>query len=319
MSSTTIQLGSVGRTPDEREEIAELERLADIEARENWEDPQWRQQMLNDLAAATFEGFEHESLLDRFSTVETVGEFEPITIEEIRGLEVFWVSLGGQIDQSRLTERVWYMPHDYVGFHVEELEDKVRSGFSRSVASLQSLGISQMDAAINKRLFTTLQTAIPTTGPGSEYYIGTPGLTKAIVDTAVRDVQDETLEDRVAIIGRATMIGQLIDEIEGSNSYLPQTNETILRQGTLEGTYRGAQIIQLKNFKDRNERSFFPANELWVVGRDASKTGFFGGLRAWEWVPDGTDYFNYQSRRKAGFAVHHKERARRIEDTSLSA
>lgn len=319
MSSTTVQLGSVGRTPHEREEIAELERLADQEAMENWEDPAWRLQMLKDLAAATFEGFEHESLLDRFATVETVGEFEPITIEEVTGLEVFWVSLGGQIDQSRITERVWYMPHDYVGWHVEELEDKVRSGFSRSVASLQSLGVQQMDAAINRRLFTTLQEAIPTSGAGSEYYVPTAGLSKSVVDTAVRQVQDETLEDTVAIIGRATMIGQLLDEIEGSGLYLPQTNETILRQGKLEGTYRGAQIIQLKNFKDRNEVSFFPANELWVVGRDASKVGFFGGLRAWEWVPDGTDYFNYQARRKAGFAVHHKERARRIEDTSLAA
>lgn len=317
MSSVTIQMGSnLGRTPEEREELAELERLADAEALENWEDPAWRAQFLFDLASATFEGFQHEQLLDRFSTVETVGEFEPITIEEITGLEVFWVSLGGQIDQSRITERVWYMPHDYVGWHVEELEDKVRSGFSRSVRSLQNLGISQMDAAINKRLFTTLQTAIPTSGPGSEFYVPTPGLTKAVVDAAIRDVSDETLEDQVTIVGRATMIGQLLDEIEGSGLY-DQTSEEILRTGRIAGTYKGATIIQLKNFKDGQNRSFFPANELWVVGRDASKSGFFGGMRAWEWVPPGTDYFNYQARRKAGFAVHHKERARRIVDTSM--
>lgn len=317
MSSVTIQMGSnLGRTPDEREELAELERLADLECKENWDDPAWRVQFLSDLAMATFEGFEHEQLLDKFSTVETVGEFEPITIEEITGLEVFWVSLGGQIDQSRLTERVWFMPHDYVGWHVEELEDKVRSGFSRSVRSLQNLGIQQMDAAINKRLFTTLKAAIPSVGAGSEYYVPTAGLTKAVVDTAIRDVEDETLEGEVAIIGRATMIGQLLDEIEGSGLY-DQSSETILRTGRLAGTYRGATIIQLKNFKDSNERSFFPNDELWVVGRDASKSGFFGGMRAWEWVPPGTDYFNYQARRKAGFAVHHKERARRIVDTLL--
>lgn len=315
MSSVTIQQGSgLGRTPEEREAMAELERLADLEALENWEDPQWRRQMLEDLASATFEGFQHEQLLDRFSTVETVGEFEPITIEEVTGLEVFWVSLGGQIDQSRLTERVWYMPHDFVGWHVEELEDKVRSGFSRSVRSLQNLGVQQMDAAINKRLLTTLQTAIPTTG--SAFYVPVPGLDKATVDTAIREVQDETLEDSVAIIGRSTMIGQLLDEVEGSGLY-DQTSEEILRTGTIRGTYRGATVIQLKNYKDGSGRSFFPNDELWVVGRDASKVGFFGGLRAWEWVPDGTDYFNYQARRKAGFAVHHPERARRIHDTNL--
>jgi hypothetical protein len=308
MSAVTIPIGSnLGRNADERAEFAELERLADIECLENWDDPAWRAGMLRDLAEATFEGFEHEQLLDKFSTVETVGEFEPITIEEVTGLEVFWVSLGGQIDQSRLTERVWFMPHDYVGWHVEELEDKVRSGFSRSVRSLQTLGIQQMDAAINKRLFNALREAIPTSGPGSEYYVPTAGLTKAVVDTAIREVQDETLDDTVSIIGRATMIGQLLDEIEGSGLY-DQTSEEILRTGRLAGTYRGANIIQ---------RSFFPNDELWVVGRDASKTGFFGGMRAWEWVPPGTDYFNYQARRKAGFVVHHKERARRIVDTSL--
>lgn len=313
MASTTVTLGSVGRNADEREEMAELDRLADAEAMEMWDDPAWRRDRLIDLAVSTFEGFEHESLLDRFTTVETVDEFERITIEEVTGLEVFWVSLGGQIDQSRITERVWDMPHDYVGFHLEELEDKVRSGFSRSVRQLQTLGIQRMDAAINRRLLATLQAAVP---DGSPYYIDGPGLDKADVDSAVQAVQDETLEGDVAIIGRATMIGQLVTAIEESNSYTPETNEQILRTGKLAGTYKGAQIIQLKNFKDAWERPFFPANELWVVGRDASKAGFFGGLRAWEWVPDGTDYVNYQARRKAGFAVHHPERTRRIVSTS---
>lgn len=314
MSSVTIQQGSgLGRTPEEREQLAKLEAEADAEALEFWEDPAWRRQMLEDLATATFEGFQHEQLLDKFSTVETVGEFEPITIEEVTGLEVFWVSLGGQIDQSRLTERVWYMPHDYVGWHVEELEDKVRSGFSRSVRSLQNLGVQQMDAAINKRLLTTLQTAV---GASSPYYVPVPGLDKATVDTAIREVQDETLEDNVAIIGRSTMIGQLLDEVEGSGLF-DQTSEEILRTGTIRGTYRGATVIQLKNYRDGQDRSFFPNDELWVVGRDASKVGFFGGLRAWEWVPDGNDYFNYQARRKAGFAVHRPERTRRIHDTNL--
>jgi hypothetical protein len=303
MSVVTINPGSgLGANPEERERIRALEEATNAEAIANWDNPEWRKARLRDLAVATFEGFQHEQLLDKFSTVETVGEFEPITVEEVTGLEVFWVSLGGQIDQSRLTERVWYMPHDFVGWHVEELDDKVRSGFARAIRNLQNLGVQQMDAAINKRLLTTLQTAI---GPSSDYYVDTPGLTKSVVDTAIREVQDETLEDQVAIVGRASMIGQLMDEIEGSGLY-DNASEEILRTGTIRGTY-----------KDGNDRPFFPEDELWVVGRDASKVGFFGGLKAWEWTPDGGDYFNYQARRKAGFVVHHPERARRIVDSTL--
>ena len=70
--------------------------------------------------------------------------------------------------------------------------------------------------------------------------------------------------------------------------------------------------------KDYNDVPFFPADEVWVIARDASKTGFWGGLRTQEWIMPGDEYWNLKGRRQAGFAVHHPERARRFVLSSLS-
>src|SRR5690606_1344389 len=126
------------------------------------------------------------------------GEFERITLEEVAGLEVFWVSHGGRIDHSRLTERVWELPKDLVGFAVYELEKKIRSGFSRAQANIVSLAIQQMDAEVNARLFRTLRDAIPS---GSPYYLAGAGLDLSDLNSSISQVADETLEDQVAIIG----------------------------------------------------------------------------------------------------------------------
>lgn len=311
----TATSDAFGRTADERDEIREKVRVADQLAKDNWYDEDFRKEMLKDLVEVTFEGFMHETLLDLYSTVETVGEFERITLEEVQGLEVFWTSLGGQIDNSRLTERVWELPRDLVGFAVYELEKKIRSGFSRAQSNIVSLAISQMDAEVNARLFRTLQAAI---GVGSPYYSSGAGLDIADVNTGISQVGDETLEDTVAIVGRRTMIDQILDALQDNNLFAPETNEQIIQLGVM-GRYRGAPIIRLKNHKDRNEQPFFPGNELWIVGRDASKTGFWGGLTGQEWTEPGGFYWHYMATREAGFAVHRPERARRIVDESLSA
>jgi hypothetical protein len=116
------------------------------------------------------------------------------------------------------------------------------------------------------------------------------------------------------------MTDQIIDQLVANNSYsgfLPQTNEDLLRRG-VRGTYRGAQIITLKNFKDDEDVAFFPANEMFVVARDASKAAFWGGLLSKEWDEQDAWYWHYMARRDAGFVVHRKDRVRRIVDTSIN-
>jgi hypothetical protein len=113
------------------------------------------------------------------------------------------------------------------------------------------------------------------------------------------------------------MVDKIIDELTTGNyaAFLPQTNEDLLRRGVL-GTYRGARIVSLRNFKDDENVSFFPANEMFVVANDASKFAFWGGLLSKEWTEDDNWYWHYIARRDFGGLVHRPERLRRIVDTS---
>jgi hypothetical protein len=288
---------------------------ADAAARQYWNDPTWRREMAANITTTVYEGFQHENLLRYMATVENVEMGDRIFMEEVRGLEVFWVSMGGQIDQSSITEDIWELPRDYVGFHVTELEEKLESGFSRTSANIVSLAIEQMDAAINARLLRLFQAAIP--DGSSPYYIAAAGLSLAALNTSIAEVQDESRSDVVSIIGRSTMTGQIIDELADLNGFTPETNEDMLRNGRL-GLYRGANIIRLRNFRNAVGASYVPANELYVVGIDAAKVGFWGGLRAQEWSEQGGFYWHYMGRRTAGFAVRKPEHVRRIVDTSIT-
>lgn len=313
MNTLTVN-GGAGSSEELRAIRAKMV-AADAAARTNWNDPLWRREMAADITSTVYEGFMHENLLAYMATVENVEPGDRIFMEEVRGLEVFWVSMGGQIDQSSITEDIWEMPRDYVGFHVTELEEKMESGFSRASANIVSMAIEQIDAAINARLLRLYQAAIPDIS--SPYYITAAGLSLASLNTAIAEVQDESRSDIVSIIGRSTMTGQIIDELADLNGYTPETNEQILRTG-LMGVYRGANIIRLKNFRNAAGISMFPANELFVVGADAAKVGFWGGLRAQEWSEQGGFYWHYLGRRTAGFAVRKPEHIRRIVDTAIT-
>ncbi len=99
--------------------------------------------------------------------------------------------------------------------------------------------------------------------------------------------------ENIVIVGRRTMVDQIIDELVAGNyaAFLPETNEALLQRGVL-GRYRGARIVSLRNYKDDEDSPFFPANELFVVGRDASKFAFWGGLLSKEWS-DHEWYWHY--------------------------
>ena len=96
------------------------------------------------------------------------------------------------------------------------------------------------------------------------------------------------------------------------------TNEALLRTGVI-GTYRGARIITLTNWLDDTDTPFFPANELYVVGDDAAKFAFWGGLMFKEYVEDDNWYWHYLARRDFGGVVHRPNRIRRLIDSSQSA
>lgn len=288
-------------------------------ARANWENPQWRHEMAQELTETIYRGFEHENLLSLFTNVENAAFDGRVFVKEIRGLKAFWVSRGGYIEASEIKSEVMEIPRDTIGFHVFEFEDKMKINFSETSQSLINLAQQRMDAQVNQRLFSLFQAAVPSS---SAYYSSGAGLSLTTLNTALREVRDESMDDQVTIIGRSTMTEQIIDELLGSGSngagFLPETNEQLVRRGVL-GTYRSARIVTLKNYDDDNRVPFFPANELWVVGRDASKFAFWGGLMSKQYVENDNWYWHYLARRDFGGVVHRPERLRRIVDTSISA
>lgn len=315
MNSTLID--TYGRDAEERRVLREKIDLLNREAAENWDNPSWRREMAQELTTTLLEGFEHENLLNLFATVENVGFNGRITIKETRGLRAFWSARGGYIEASTIRQDVVELPRDMIGFHVYEFEDKLRDNFAETQANLVDLGIQRMDAEINLRVLRLFQAAVPTTSP---YYISGAGLGLPALHTALREVRDATRGGEVTIIGRSTMTDQIIDELTAAGTnvgFTPETNEDILRRGVL-GTYRGARILTLTNFKDDEDVPFFPANEMYVVSRDAAKFGFWGGLLSKEYTEDDNWYWHYLARRDFGGMVYRPDRLRRIVDTTIT-
>lgn len=317
--TSTHMIDPYGRSSQERDEIRRKIDAANKEAAERWDDPQWRREMAAEITETIYWGFDHENLLGLLTQVENAPFDGRVLVKEVRGLRAFWVARGGYIEASTMRAEVMELPRDIVGFHVYEFEDKLRTNFAETQATLVDLGIQRMDAEVNLRLLRLFQAAVPSS---SAQYISGAGVSLATLNTALREVADASLDTGgISIVGRRTMTDQIIDAVTQTNGYgafLPQTNEDLLRRGVL-GSYRGANIVSLTNYKDDEDVSFFPANELYVVGRDASKFAFWGGLLSKEWTEQDSWYWHYIARRDFGGVVHRPERLRRIVDTSISA
>ena len=314
-----VLLDPYGRSDDERKALREKIALVNRDAAENWDNPTWRREMAQEMTETIYEGFDHENLLGLMAEVENAPFDGRVFVKEVRGLRAFWVARGGYIEASTMRAQVMEIPRDTIGFHVTEFEDKLRTNFAETQSTLVDLGIRRLDAEVNNRVLSTFQAAIPDTSP---YYIDDSGVSLAALNTALREVRDESKVFDLAIVGRSTMTDQIMDELLGASyngsGFLLETNEQLVQRGVL-GTYRGAKIITLRNFQDDEDVSFFPANEMYVIARDASKFAFWGGLMSKEYVEDDNWYWHYLARRDFGGVVHRPERARRIVDTSLSA
>lgn len=315
MSTNHIDRGQDGI--DRKELRAKVDQLNKA-AFENWHNPTWRNEMAQELTESIYWGFEHENLLNQIANVENAPFDGRVFVKETRGLRAFWVARGGYIEASTLHAEVMEIPRDTIGFHVNEFEDKLQTNFAETQATLQDLGVQRLDAEVNNRLLRLFQAAIPSSSP---YYVSTAGINLTSLNHALRAVRDATLDvGGVSIIGRATMTDQIIDAITTTNSYggfLPQTNEDLFKSGVL-GSYRGANIVTLTNYKDGDDVPFFPANEMYIVARDASKFAFWGGLQSKEWDEQDNWYWHFLARRDFGGVVHRPERLRRIVDTNTA-
>lgn len=317
MNSTLID--PYGRSSEERAALRAKIDKVNKAAAENWDNPAWRREMAQEMTETIYEGFQHENLLSLMAEVENAPFDGRVFVKEVRGLRAFWVARGGYIEASTIRSDVMELPRDTIGFHVWEFEDKLRTNFAETQSTLIDLGIQRMDAQVNSRVLSIFQAAIPVSSP---YYESGSGVDLTVVNTALREVRDESKSFEVAIIGRSTMIDQIQDELLGNNAngsgFLPETNEQLIQRGVL-GRYRGATLITLKNYKDDEDNAFFPANEMFIVSRDASKFAFWGGLLSKEWVENDNWYWHFIARRDFGGVVHHPERLRRIVDSSISA
>lgn len=316
MGNTTM-VDPYGRTDDERSAYRAALAAANQEAFENWDDHTWRREMAAEMTETIYEGFQHESILRLFANVENADFNGRVFVKEVRGLRAFWVARGGFIEASTMHAEVVEIPRDTIGFHVYEMEDSLRTSFGETQATLIDLGTQRMDAEVNRRALGIFQAAIP---PSSPYYISSAGVTLAALNTALREVRDVSFANRLAIIGRATMTDQIVDLVVGANNgagYLPETNEQLLRMGVL-GQYRGANIITINNYLDDSDLPFFPGNEMFVVGPDASKFAFWGGMLSKEYSEDNDWYWHYLARRDFGGLVHRRNRLRRIVATDTA-
>lgn len=303
-------LDNKGRTSEERARAQKLIEAVNEEARLNWDDPKWRRDMAAVLTSSILEGFTFETFYDQVVEVERVGFDDRVILEEETGLKVFFTAKGGHIEASSMVSEVMDMPRDTLAFHVYEFEDKMQSNFAKSAATLRGLAVRRLDWGMNKQIKSLIEAGI---GVGSPYYTAGSGVSQSALDQAIREVRDESESGSVTIYGRSTVV----DQIAGFTGFADEALEEIRLRGRL-GTYRGANVVTVKNWKDEDGASFIPANEMYVIGSDAGKFAIYGGLKTKEYTEQDNWYWHYIGRQDFGGVLHHPERARRFVDNDIT-
>lgn len=308
MSEVKKMVDSFGRTQEENKNRLEIMEAANIEAREHWDDPQYRAEFAADLTESILLGFDYETLIDQWIETERTDFNGRIFVRESGGLRAFYMARGGYIEASELTTEISEVPRDMLGVHVWEFEDKFLTNFAESAQTLRDLSIRRMDAEINRRVHTVLKQAV-----AASYTTTAAGVSQAALDAAIARVQDESQTGEVVIVGRPTVVNQ----IAAFDGYGNETLEEIRRKGMF-GVYKGARIVSLRNYKDEDNNPYIPKNELWVLARDTGKFAFFGGLKSKEFMELDNWYWHYLARRDTGIMVHHPERAHLFVDSSIT-
>lgn len=319
MTATTAMLGArAGASPwgASREDVETYERIKaalNAEARERWNDESWHREQAATLQSQLDYQFTFENLFGTYFQVKTVGEFEKLYVRERRGLKVFYTSRGGYIEESQLKTEDWELPRDTLGFHVSEHADKLRANFAETIEAMVGLAEERWNAEVNRRMFNLLQESVPSSSP---YYVNAAatGLTKPVVDTALREVRDAIKPNGmgpvpVTIIGRATAVDQISDFVGAQ--YDPEGNAEIRSRGRL-GVYRGANIVQVINYTDENGVSYIPENEVWIFGGTVGLFALYGDMQVKSWEENTVDYRHYRGRKDIGGLIHHPEQSRRI-------
>lgn len=300
---------------------AEVNRL-NQEAADLFYDKAWRNEIAQEVGREVYYGFDHMNMVDLVTETERLGLNETATIDlEIRGLTAFHIARGGVIEESTIHGETAYLPKDQIGIHIREHVDRIQTNFVPSVQKLVSLAPRRIDAEINRRVISTLQAAIPSS---SAYYVSTANVTLTQVQTALDAVRNEVEPEAgdPVIIGRSAMLNKLRNATTNGlafNYFMPSINEDQLRYGETPNTLFGARVLDVGNYRDENGRSYFPNNELWIVGRSAGKTAFYGTPRTTEWIEDEGEYWHWQTRLNYGVSIVRPSHARRIVDASVSA
>jgi hypothetical protein len=310
MSDFKQLIDNYGRTADSRAKSLELINAVNAEARANWGDPEWRREMAGVLTESILEGFTFETFYDQIVNVERVGFDDRVILEEETGLKVFFVAKGGHIEASAMVSESMEIPRDTLGFHVYEFEDKMQSNFAKSAATLRNLAVRRLDWGVNKQIKALVEAAIYNGHPN---YISGAGVSQAALNQAIREVKDESPGGVVSIYGRSTMVDQIAD----FSGFADEALEEIRLRGRL-GTYRGANVVQVRNWKDEDGASFIPANEMYIVSQDAGTFAMYGGLKSKEYVEDDNWYWHYVGRQDFGGAIMHTDRVKRFVDTGIT-
>lgn len=306
--------GAFSGTPEQVQEYKELAAALNEQARDNWDNPEFHRQVAADLASELDYGFTFENLFSTYFSTETVGEFDRVILKERRGLKVYYTARGGHVDETNLRTETWELPRDTLGFHIRESEDKLRANFADEISAVANLGKDRLNAEVNRRIFNTLQAAVPN---GSAQYVSGAGMDKSALDDMIREVKDSIKPNGmgpvpVTIAGRASMV----DQISDYTGYADEALEEIRLRGRL-GVYKGCNIVQIQNFTDEDGMSYIPNNELWVFGGNVGKFALYGDLRVKTWNEHTVDYQHYRAVKDIGGLVHHPEQARRFIDTSV--
>lgn len=312
------KIDSFGRDEAKRRELRAIKEALTAEGAKNYDNDAWRAEAAAVITETIYEGFESENLIDLIADVERVGFGDRVTVREARGLRAFWVGRGGYIEQSTIRSDVAEVPRDILGFKVNVHLDQLRTNFGETQANLIEMGTARMDAEVNARFLRAFQAAIQ---PGDANYVSSAQVQLPLLNQAVRRVQDETKGGQVAIIGRSTAIGSVSDAIMGSTGngagFLPESNEELLRRGVI-GTYLGARVVNLVNHKDDMDVPFFPGNEILIVGRDAAKVAFYGGMDSLQERKPGEWVWEYQAKVEGGVLVHRPMNAARYVVSGLT-